>query len=104
MGCAVFSVALDRGSIPAEQNSSFDPHLGFLAFGGIAPVSVTKNSATVPVQGFAVSSSPNKEDFFYNVDIDSYVFPGSTKLSTNSSAILDTGTTLNFVPTPVRNY
>ncbi|EIN11164.1 acid protease [Punctularia strigosozonata HHB-11173 SS5] len=96
-----FSIALDRGSIPAEQNSTLDPHLGYLAFGGIAPVPVTGKTTTVAVQGYTVSSSPAKEDFFYTVDVDSYVFPGSHKLATNGSAILDTGTTLNYVPTPI---
>ncbi|KAI0341432.1 acid protease [Trametopsis cervina] len=95
-----FSVALNRGSFAAAANSTFDPNLGFLAFGGIAPVSVTKTAVTVPVQGFTVSSGAT-ELFFYNVDVDSYVFPGSTRIKTSGAAILDTGTTLNFVPTNV---
>jgi hypothetical protein len=98
---AVFSVALDRGTFAAQANSTLDPHLGFLAFGGVAPVSVTSTSITVPIQGFTVSSGAS-EFFFYNIDVDSYTFPGSTKVDTKgSTAILDTGTTLNFLPTPV---
>ncbi|KAI0685703.1 aspartic peptidase domain-containing protein [Cytidiella melzeri] len=98
---AVFSVSLNRGTFAARANSSFDPNLGFLAFGGIAPVSVTSTAVTVPIQGFAVSSGTS-ELFFYNIDVDSYTFPGSNKVNTTgSAAILDTGTTLNFVPTPV---
>lgn len=79
-----------------------DPHLGFLAFGGLPPVPVTSTVATVPIQGFTVSSGGASELFFYNVDVDGYTFPGSNKVDTKgSAAILDTGTTLNLVPTPV---
>ena len=63
------------------------------------PVDVTDTSVTVPIQGFTVSSSPNKEFFFYSVDIDAYTFPGSESLSTNGTSILDTGTTLLYIPT-----
>jgi hypothetical protein len=64
-------------------------------------VKTTSTAATVPVQGYLVSSSPTAKYFFYTVDIDAYIFSGSSKLSTNGSAILDTGTTLNYVPTEV---
>jgi hypothetical protein len=87
----VFSVALDRGSLAAQENSTYDSPLGYLAFGGIAPVKVTSTAVTVPVQGYHVSSSPTAKYFFYTVDVDAYVFPGSNKLSTNGTAILDTG-------------
>ncbi|KAF7795741.1 hypothetical protein EIP86_006908 [Pleurotus ostreatoroseus] len=95
-----FSVALDRGSFVKETNSTFDPHLGFIAFGGIAPVPVTRTSVTVPVQGFTTTSGTSGF-FFYAVDVDSWVFPGSNRKHTAGSVILDTGTTLNFVPTQI---
>ncbi|KAI0086737.1 acid protease [Irpex rosettiformis] len=98
-----FSVTLDRGSVAARTNSTLDPHLGFLALGGIPPVAVTGTSATVPIQGFSISSGAS-ELFFYDVDVDKYTFPGSAGINlTGSSAILDTGTTLNLLPTPVAN-
>ncbi|KAI0315206.1 acid protease [Amylostereum chailletii] len=99
----IMSVALNRGSVDAEAGSTIDPNLGFLAFGGIAPVNVTSTAVTVPIQGQSVGSSPNKAFFFYTVDIDAYVFPGSSALSTNGTSILDTGTTLLYVPTPIAN-
>jgi len=96
-----FSVALNRGSIKQEEGSSFDPNMGFLAFGGIAPVKTTTPAVTLPVQGYAISSS-SSEFFYYTVDIDSYIYEGSTELTgSGKQAILDTGTTLNLVPTNV---
>ena len=83
-------MALNRGSVAAEEGSVSDPDLGFLAFGGIAPVDVTKTSVTVPIQGEQVSAK-DSEFFFYTVDIDAYVFPGSDALSTSGQSILDTG-------------
>jgi hypothetical protein len=83
-------------------NSTYDPHLGYVAFGGLPPVPVTKTSATVKVQPYTVSSfqsSTKPEYLFWTVPVDKYVFPGSTKLATNGTAILDTGTTLNYLPT-----
>ncbi|KAI0034703.1 acid protease [Vararia minispora EC-137] len=96
----IFSVALNRGSVAAEEGSQLDPNLGLLAFGGIAPVDVTNKAVTVPIQGFAVSSTKS-DFFFYNVDIDAYVFPGSEALQTSGTSILDTGTTLLYLPTPI---
>ncbi|KAJ7348652.1 acid protease [Mycena albidolilacea] len=99
-----FSIALDRGSFEQEENDTFDPNLGFLAFGGIAPVPVLKNSVTVPIQGFSTTQTvlPGSNLFFYTVDVDSYTFPGSDKVvTTNNNTVLDTGTTVNFFPSPV---
>lgn len=62
---------------------------------------MTKRSATVPVQGFATSSG-GSEFFYYAVDIDALVFPGSTaKTTIKAPTIIDTGTTLNYVPTNI---
>ncbi|KAJ7793994.1 acid protease [Mycena olivaceomarginata] len=99
-----FSIALDRGSFEQEEQDTFDPNLGFLAFGGIAPVSVLKNSVTVPIQGFSTTQTvlPGSNLFFYTIDVDSYTFPGSDKVVTaNNNTVLDTGTTVNFFPSPV---
>ncbi|KAF7326791.1 Acid protease [Mycena sanguinolenta] len=102
-----FSIALDRGTFDQQENDPFDPNLGFISFGGIAPVPVVNTAVTVPVQGYSATTGlpengPGAEFFFYTVDIQSYTFPGSNRLVTaNNNTILDTGTTLNFVPTDV---
>ncbi|KAK7045280.1 acid protease [Favolaschia claudopus] len=102
-----FSIALDRGSFDQQENDPFDPNLGFLSFGGIAPVPVTNTAVTVPVEGYSTttgipSNAPGSEFFFYTVNVESFTFPGSKGVVTaNNNTILDTGTTLNFVPDPV---
>jgi hypothetical protein len=101
----VFSLALNRGS--PSPNSTVDPNLGFIAFGGMPPVVLDKTAVTVPVQGYSTTTDDpsNAKDavfFYYTVDVDGYVFPGSTKLATkNNNTILDSGTTLNLLPTKV---
>ncbi|KAJ7789177.1 acid protease, partial [Mycena olivaceomarginata] len=109
-----FSIALDRGSFEQEEQDTFDPNLGFLAFGGIAPVPVL-NIRETPPRNFStflqkivqISSSPFRDSrrpqtVFYTVDVDSYTFPGSDKVVTaNNNTVLDTGTTVNFFPSPV---
>ncbi|KAJ6616971.1 acid protease [Mycena sp. CBHHK59/15] len=99
-----FSIALDRGT--PSDDSSVDPNLGYLAFGGMPPVALDKTAVTVPVQGYSTTTgAPSNTDtvyFYYTVDVDGYTFPGSTKVATaNNNTILDTGTTLNYLPTGV---
>ncbi|KAJ7049919.1 aspartic peptidase domain-containing protein [Mycena amicta] len=103
-----FSVALDRGSFDQQENDPFDPNLGFLSFGGIAPVPVTDTSVTLPVEGYSVdtripSSAPGSPFFYYTIPVDSYTFPGSNSVLTanNNSEFLPECTTLNLVPTDV---
>jgi hypothetical protein len=101
---AVFSLALNRGALVV--NATEDPNLGFIAFGGMPPVDLDKTAVTVPVQGYSASTGePSSTDavfFYYTVDVDAYTFPGSTKVATsNNNTILDSGTTLNLVPTKV---
>ncbi|KAJ4500466.1 aspartic peptidase domain-containing protein [Lentinula lateritia] len=102
-----FSVALDRGSFAAENSSDLDQNLGFIAFGGIAPVDVTDSAVTVPVQGYnAASFLPENGSsvtyFYYTVDVESMSFTGNKKVfGTTNNIILDTGTTLDYVPTQV---
>ncbi|KAJ7860410.1 aspartic peptidase domain-containing protein [Mycena olivaceomarginata] len=99
-----FSLALNRGALVV--NATEDPNLGFIAFGGMPPVDLDKTAVTVPVQGYSASTGePSSTDavfFYYTVDVDAYTFPGSTKVATsNNNTILDSGTTLNLVPTKV---
>ncbi|KAJ7698049.1 aspartic peptidase domain-containing protein, partial [Mycena rosella] len=104
----VFSVAVDRSPFsPVEQaNNTLVRNLGFLSFGGIAPVPVVNTSVTVPIQGYSAdgtpSNAPGAKFLFHTIDIDSCPFPGSTGLVTASNnTIFDTGTSLNIVPTDV---
>ncbi|KAJ7643179.1 acid protease [Mycena rosella] len=102
-----FSIALNRGTITAEHSPRPDPHLGYLAFGGIAPVPVTNTTATLPVQGFSIAthapvSGAGATYSYYGVDVQKYVFPGSAAIFTaQNSTILDSGTTLNLMPSAV---
>ncbi|KAJ6544502.1 aspartic peptidase domain-containing protein [Mycena capillaripes] len=102
-----FSVALNRGMPAGTHSPTVDPHLGYLAFGGIAPVPVTNTSTTVPIQGYSLAtraptSDPHPTYFYYTIDVQSYVFPNSSGVPTASnSTIVDSGTTLNLVPTEV---
>jgi len=104
-----FSVALDRGSFEAEENSPFDANLGFISFGGIAPVAVTNTHVTVPIQGYnAATFLPENGTgvtyFYYTVDVGSFSFAGNRKaFGGTNNIILDTGTTLAYVPTEVAN-
>ncbi|KAJ7488920.1 aspartic peptidase domain-containing protein [Mycena latifolia] len=92
----LFSISLDRPTFEHQVNESFDPNLGFLAFGGPVPVSVTSTAVTVPIQRYAPndahifvpSNAPNAIYTYYTVDID-------------DNTGLDSGTTLNWVPTAV---
>ncbi|KAJ7088254.1 acid protease [Mycena epipterygia] len=93
-----FSVALNRPSFAAQLKDGDDPNLGYLAFGGIVPVPVSKTAVTVPLVEYLVGTNPNPQYVFYGVHVDAYTFPGSTSLSTAIVAIVDTGTTLNLVP------
>jgi len=98
-----FSVALDRGTFNQQENDPFDPNLGFLSFGGIAPVPVVNTAVTVPIEGYSLttgdpSNGPGSDFFFYTVDVEAYTFPGHS-IRPVGSPILDTGTTLNFMST-----
>ncbi|KAJ6568695.1 aspartic peptidase domain-containing protein [Mycena capillaripes] len=121
-----FSIALDRGTFEQEENDSFDPNLGFLSFGGIAPVPVVNTAITVPIEGYSVtdvpSNGPGSKFLFYTVNVEAYTFPGSNLVVTaNNNTVLDTsvphysafstvpdilplfprGTTVNYLPTDV---
>jgi hypothetical protein len=96
-----FSIALNRGSDSAEANSTYDPNLGYLAFGGKVPessVPVTERSITVPIQTVEAQSGTASYGF-YSVNVDAYTFPGSSQLYTSVQAVLDSGTTLLTAPT-----
>ncbi|KAJ7155092.1 acid protease [Mycena filopes] len=103
-----FSIALNRPTFAQQANVSFVPDLGFLSFGGIAPVPVlAAHTVTLPVQAydphtFVPSNAPDAQFEWYAVDVGAYTFPGSDNVTTASNnTILDTGSTMNWFPTPV---
>ncbi|KAJ7107916.1 aspartic peptidase domain-containing protein [Mycena epipterygia] len=103
-----FSISLDRATLEQGANDPFDANLGFLAFGGIAPVPVLKTSVTVPVQGYTPhmpgvpSNAPDAQFLWYTLDIDSFTFRGSSSVITkNNNTIFDSGSTFNNVHTAV---
>jgi hypothetical protein len=99
---AVFSISINRGTLAKEINSTVDKNLGILAFGGIAPVPVTNTSVTVPIQGHSVKGVSDAPILsFYAVNVDTLVFAGSENLTTSFEAIIDSGTTLNRLPTEI---
>jgi hypothetical protein len=96
----VFSIALNRGTFEEEENDPFTPNLGFVSFGGLAPVPVTKTSATAPVQGYNVqsfdpSNATTATDFFYTIDVQGLSFAGASSKALgntfSSNVIVDTG-------------
>ncbi|KAJ3851420.1 aspartic peptidase domain-containing protein [Lentinula lateritia] len=103
------SVALDRGSFAAENSSNLDQNLGFISFGGIAPVDVIPTTAiTVPIQGYDAATFTPKNGstgvtyFYYSVDVELMSFTGNHEIfGTTNNIILDSGTTLDYVPTDV---
>ncbi|KAF8824325.1 hypothetical protein HHX47_DHR8000185 [Lentinula edodes] len=103
------SVALDRGSFAAENSSDLDQNLGFISFGGIALVDVIPTTAfTVPIQGYDAATFTPKNGstgvtyFYYSVDVELMSFTGNHEIfGTTNNISLDSGTTLDYVPTDV---
>ncbi|KAF8201944.1 aspartic peptidase domain-containing protein [Mycena galopus ATCC 62051] len=104
-----FSIALNRPAAE-QQEHDYTPNLGFLSFGGIAPVPVIHNtSTTVPIIGFPTNATTANETYIWHtIAIDSYNFPGSENIPearnaslANGTTIIDTGTALNLVPASV---
>ncbi|KAJ6521574.1 acid protease [Mycena vulgaris] len=93
-----FSTALNRPSFAQQVANNYDSNLGYLAFGGIAPVAVGKTAVTVPIDTFSIVGQSAHNYFFYAVDVQAYTFLGSSPLTARSAVILDTGTTLNLIP------
>ncbi|KAJ7483965.1 acid protease [Mycena galericulata] len=120
-----FSLALNRPSSPSPGPGP-DPHLGVLALGGLpSGVGLTNVRVTVPVQGYSVTTGtrtrvdnangdsnsntnadPNTSTSYryFALPIQSYNFPGHTfpgSGGTDGVTILDSGTTLSMLPSPV---
>jgi hypothetical protein len=99
-----FSVALDRGSLSKEANSTIDPHLGYLSFGGIAPVAVTDKTVTVPVEPFAILGTTSPELIEYFVNVTSYNFKNASQLTGSGKQVFfDTGSPQSYLPSDIVN-
>ncbi|KAJ7622158.1 acid protease [Roridomyces roridus] len=104
----LLSIALNRPTFTQQAHDPFVPDLGTIAFGGIVPVPVSQHKyITVPMQRYAPkvfvpSNDPTATPLWYSLDVDGYTFSGSSSVVTKSnSTILDSGSTVNFLPTAV---
>ncbi|KKA27648.1 hypothetical protein TD95_001230 [Thielaviopsis punctulata] len=92
----LFSLAISRN---LEGNS------GYLAFGGLPPVTYTGSFVTTPILE-TKENGYNEGIDFYTIQIDGITLGSSTDVLSSSGGsdvyyIVDSGTTLNYVPTPV---
>jgi hypothetical protein len=73
--------------------------LGYVAFGGLPPVTVTAKRAVVQAQTFKIPNTLNTSEYlWWTVPVDCYIFPGSDELPTNGTAIIDSGNSLVDLP------
>jgi hypothetical protein len=98
---------LNRATFNTESGGSTVPNLGSITFGGKPSTStypVTGTTVTVPnvnipreIDGKVVTAPA-----YYTVKVDSFNFPGSTSVQTTTQrVIIDSGTTLLYLPTAV---
>lgn len=95
---------MNRKSLSQQNDSTYDPNMGYLAFGGIVPVPITHPAVTVPVQGYASSSLDGATAYhFYTIAVEAYIFDGSTRptVGQDTEAFFDTGTPWNLFPADV---
>jgi hypothetical protein len=86
LSAPTFSLALQRGGG------------GYIAFGGLPPVSFDQTFATTALQNYnGVSGSAFNGQSFYTITPDALVFSGAGSKQTNQF-IIDSGTTLNYLP------
>jgi hypothetical protein len=82
LSSSMFSMAIQRNSG------------GYIAFGGLPPVTFNETFAKTPIQ---VLSSHSSGFTFYTITPDALVFPGSPAAQ-SSQYIVDSGTTLLYAP------
>ncbi|CZR61740.1 related to pepsin II-1 precursor [Phialocephala subalpina] len=76
---------------------------GYLAFGGVPSITFTQNFTSTPIIITNIDGYPDSYDF-YTINIDSIYLKGATVTSSGGTSveyIIDSGTTLNYVPTSV---
>ncbi|THG95840.1 hypothetical protein EW026_g5877 [Hermanssonia centrifuga] len=88
----------DLTSVYNGSNPDLDGADNSLPYNPFFFSAVQQKVVSTPVFSVAL----NREFFYYAVDIDALVFPGSTaKTTIKAPTIIDTGTTLNYVPTNI---
>jgi len=78
---------------------------GYLAFGGVPDIAFTQNFTSTPIIITNIEGYPDSTDF-YTINIDNVQLKGAAISSSGGSAveyIVDSGTTLNYVPNSVAN-
>jgi hypothetical protein len=85
LSSAMFSMAIQRGSAG-----------GYIAFGGLPPVTFNQTFAKTPIQ--VLSAGGSSQRTFYTITPDALVYTKSAKTQT-SQYIVDSGTTLVYLPT-----
>ncbi|TAQ87038.1 hypothetical protein B7494_g4629 [Chlorociboria aeruginascens] len=116
----MFSIALNRPSTVSAALSMIVEPDGWIAFGGLPPVTTYGAWAISPIQyvaigrGYIDGSLPYPQYQFYTITPDAFIYEGSTEIShdpiqwsplpnpPNSSNVqLDSGTTLIYLPTEI---
>ncbi|KAF2433961.1 acid protease [Tothia fuscella] len=88
LSSSMFSMAIQRGGQTG----------GFIAFGGLPPVTFDETFAKTPIQ--VLTSGGSSQRTFYTITPDALVYTGSAKTQ-KSQYIVDSGTTLAYLPTNV---
>ncbi|KAF4622704.1 hypothetical protein G7Y89_g14323 [Cudoniella acicularis] len=104
----IFTTMYSKGLIANDYFSLLIEHdtsgpSGYLAFGGVPDVAFTQNFTSTPIIITTITGYPDNYDF-YTININSVEINGVAAASSGGSAveyIVDSGTTLNYVPTSV---
>lgn len=89
----LFSLAIER---------DLEGPSGYLALGGVPPVDFVQNFTETPILVTTIEFYPDALDF-YTIEIDGMTLDGValSNSSDNIQYIVDSGTTLNYLPTPL---
>lgn len=98
---------LNRPTLQQEEGTGTVSDLGSITFGGVpSNVPTTGTTVTVPNHQFpfTIDGKNTTQPAYYTLQVDSFNFPGSGSLNTKTPlTILDSGTTLIYVPDAVAN-
>ncbi|KAI9648144.1 hypothetical protein NHQ30_002776 [Ciborinia camelliae] len=91
---SLFSLAIERDLSGAA---------GYLALGGVPPVSFVQDFASTPILVTSITGYPDTYDF-YTINIEAAYLNGKSLSGASTPAyIVDSGTTLNYLPTTMAN-
>lgn len=104
----IFTTMYKEGLIPADYFSLLIERdttgaSGYLAFGGVPDIAFTQNFTSTPIIITNIEGYPDSYDF-YTININSIELAGTAIASSGGSTyeyIVDSGTTLNYVPNSV---